>query len=127
MPHCIEGARSMLYPPFFRSPARVLHSHEDVLAIQVSWRRWEAHIWVGKGVNKQIYLGGYDSEETAAQAYDIAALKVKGFEAETNWAKDRCKTLHLDITMMHVHCSSTTPFQLCTVYQLVATQNGRFE
>lgn len=117
----------MLYPPFFRSPARVMHSHEDVLAIQVSWRRWEAHIWVGKGVNKQIYLGGYDSEETAAQAYDIAALKVKGFEAETNWAKDRCKTLHLDITMMHVHCSSTTPFQLCTVYQLVATQNGRFE
>lgn len=39
--------------------------------------RWEAHIWV-KDTGKQMYLGGYEKEEHAAEAYDVAAMKFKG-------------------------------------------------
>ncbi|GAX86316.1 hypothetical protein CEUSTIGMA_g13728.t1 [Chlamydomonas eustigma] len=39
--------------------------------------RWEAHIWV-KDIGRQVYLGGYEQEEHAAEAYDVAVLKVKG-------------------------------------------------
>ena len=39
--------------------------------------RWEAHIWV-KDTGKQMYLGGYEKEEHAAEAYDVAAMKCKG-------------------------------------------------
>lgn len=39
--------------------------------------RWEAHIWV-KETGKQMYLGGYEKEEHAAEAYDVAAMKCKG-------------------------------------------------
>ncbi|KDD76461.1 hypothetical protein H632_c217p1, partial [Helicosporidium sp. ATCC 50920] len=39
--------------------------------------RYEAHIWV-KDLGRQVYLGGYECEEHAAEAYDIAALKCKG-------------------------------------------------
>jgi len=46
--------------------------------------RWESHIWVAaKG--KQIYLGGYELEEHAASAYDVARLKIKGRAARTNF------------------------------------------
>lgn len=52
--------------------------------------RWEARIWVGNETNKQIYLGGYETEELAAEAHDVAVLKTKGFSAHTNFSKDRC-------------------------------------
>ena len=44
--------------------------------------RWEAHIWQD---GKQIYLGGFDGEEQAALAYDIAAVKCRGVSAITNF------------------------------------------
>lgn len=37
-----------------------------------------------------MYLGGYEKEEHAAEAYDMAALKTKGFSTVTNFSKDRC-------------------------------------
>lgn len=51
---------------------------------------WEAHVWIGKGVNKQVYLGGYGCEGQAAEAYDMTVLKTKGCNARTNFSKDRC-------------------------------------
>ncbi|GAB4819072.1 hypothetical protein N2152v2_006118 [Parachlorella kessleri] len=46
--------------------------------------RFEAHIWV-KDLGRQVYLGGYDTEEHAAEAFDIAALKCKGRRTKTNF------------------------------------------
>ncbi len=38
----------------------------------------------GRTWGKQIYLGGFDTEQAAARAYDIASLKFWGSGTETN-------------------------------------------
>ena len=45
-------------------------------------KRWEAHVWDS---GRQVYLGGYDTEEKAARAYDIISLKARGENAMTNF------------------------------------------
>ena len=47
-----------------------------------STRRWEASIWLA---GRQVYLGGFEEEEDAARAYDVAALAVRGARAPTNF------------------------------------------
>ena len=54
--------------------------------------RWEAHIWV-KETGKQVYLGGYDEEDHAAEAYDVAALKCKGKTIKTNFPIEKYSEL----------------------------------
>jgi len=44
--------------------------------------RWESHIWDN---GRQLYLGGFSTEEEAARTYDTAALRLRGKEATLNF------------------------------------------
>ena len=60
--------------------------------------RFEAHIWQE---GKQIYLGGFDAEEQAALAYDLAALKFRGLDAQTNYDKSTYEQEMLQFNQVH--------------------------
>ena len=54
--------------------------------------KWEAHIWRN---GKQVYLGSFPNEPTAARAYDIVALNFRGRDATLNFPG--CYSNELDV------------------------------
>ena len=62
-----------------------LHTQDACLKL---WRgcrltqMWEASLWLA---GKQMYLGGFQDEDDAARAYDLAALACKGPAVPTNF------------------------------------------
>ena len=58
-------------------------------------KRWEASLWLN---GRQLYLGGFNTEEDAAHAYDIVALACKGLHVATNFPaasyRDELVSLH---------------------------------
>ena len=59
-------------------------------------------------MGRQVYLGGYEHAEHAAEAYDVAALKCKGFKVKTNFDIGRQAAWQLPRQVMHASKSSST-------------------
>ena len=60
--------------------------------------RWESSLWLN---GRQVYLGGFATEEEAAKSYDLAALGCKGPTAETNFpAADYAAQLSADLAAL---------------------------
>ncbi|XP_057757411.1 AP2-like ethylene-responsive transcription factor At1g16060 isoform X2 [Arachis stenosperma] len=101
-----------------KQPRPQQHENSNVITTKrsskfrgVSRHRWtgrfEAHLWdklswnvTQKKKGKQVYLGAYDEEESAARAYDLAALKYWGTSTFTNFPlSDYEKELEIMQTM----------------------------
>lgn len=106
-PACLENARL----------ARVVHVSLSPLPYAVltnllghhlcrMTERWEASLWL-KG--RQVYLGGFSSEEEAARMYDLAALGCKGPTADTNFpAGNYTEQVSGDLATLSPVCASSS-------------------
>ncbi|KAF3794000.1 AP2-like ethylene-responsive transcription factor, partial [Nymphaea thermarum] len=69
--------------------------------------RWQARIGRVAG-NKDLYLGTFSTEEEAAEAYDIAAIKFRGANAITNFEMSRYDVNAIMNSALPLAAASTT-------------------
>lgn len=94
-------------------------------------QRWEASLWLA---GRQLYLGGFDNQEDAARAYDIAALACKGEGADTNFLPEEYEQqlqevqgLERDEVVAYVRRRSSAFSRGKSRYRGVSGQTGRWE
>ncbi|KAK6942045.1 AP2/ERF domain [Dillenia turbinata] len=68
--------------------------------------RWQARIGRVAG-NKDLYLGTFSTQEEAAEAYDIAAIKFRGLNAVTNFDMSRYDVKSIANSNLPVGCMTT--------------------
>lgn len=85
---CRGGRLQLVYPaqPQHNLSAQFQTAvlHQTCANVYRRTKKWEAHIWSER---KQMYLGGHATEEGAARAHDIMALKCRGTESTLNYAR----------------------------------------
>lgn len=94
-------------------------------------QRWEASLWLN---GKQLYLGGFNVQEDAARAYDLAALACKGAKASTNFRaaeyERQLRELHdhsEEEVVAYIRRRSTAFSRGRSKYRGVSGQSGRWE
>lgn len=94
-------------------------------------QRWEASLWL-KG--KQLYLGGFNFQEDAARAYDLAALACKGSKACTNFHAseytsqlEEIQSFSEEEVVAYIRRRSTAFSRGRSKYRGVSGQVGRWE
>ena len=94
-------------------------------------QRWEASLWLH---GKQLYLGGFNVQQDAAKAYDIAALACKGSKAITNFPKEEYKEQLEELrgqteeeVVAYIRRRSTAFSRGRSKYRGVSGQVGRWE
>jgi len=79
-----------------------------------------------KELGRQVYLGGYEHEEHAAEAYDVAALKCKGFRVKTNFDADRYAQHRFTARLTMHHCTLTCVFRCGDIINITISLITRF-
>uniref|UniRef100_A0A1D1ZV60 AP2/ERF domain-containing protein n=1 Tax=Auxenochlorella protothecoides TaxID=3075 RepID=A0A1D1ZV60_AUXPR len=94
-------------------------------------QRWEASLWLN---GRQLYLGGFNGQEEAAAAYDLAALACKGLGAMTNHPPEEYTEqlaeiagLTRDEVVAYVRRRSSAFSRGKSKYRGVSGHNGRWE